>query len=74
VIIPCYNQGRFLADAIDTVFSQTHRDFEVVVVDDGSVDNTAEVAAHYPDVHYVWQANSGVASARHAQLEQSRQP
>ena len=49
IIIPCYNQARYLADAIKSALAQTHSPVQVVVVDDGSVDNTAEVASHYPE-------------------------
>ena len=55
VIIPCYNYANFLADAIASVLEQTHPQVEIVVVDDGSSDNTREVAAHYSRVRYVRQ-------------------
>ena len=43
IVIPCYNQGRFLRDAIDSALQQTYPSIEVIVVDDGSTDNTASV-------------------------------
>ena len=63
VIISCYNGASFLADAIDSALSQTHP-VEVVVVDDGSTDHTAEVCDRYPDVGYIYQHNQGVSVAR----------
>src|SRR5690348_16409624 len=45
IIIPCYNQAHFLAEAIESVLAQSYPHFEIVVVDDGSPDNTAEVVA-----------------------------
>jgi glycosyltransferase involved in cell wall biosynthesis len=69
VIIPCYNQARYLADAIDSVRAQTHGRTEIVVVDDGSDDDTAQVAARYPEVVYVRQYNAGLAAARNAGLK-----
>jgi glycosyltransferase involved in cell wall biosynthesis len=65
VIIPCYGQARFLCEAIESVIAQAHP-AEIVVVDDGSLDNTAEVAAHYPQVRYVRQENKGLAEARNS--------
>ncbi len=66
VIIPTYNRADLLAEAIRSVLEQTFRDFEVIIVDDGSVDNTAEVVRsfHDPRVIYRYQKNSGVAIAR----------
>jgi glycosyltransferase involved in cell wall biosynthesis len=65
VVIPAYNHGRFLAEALDSVRKQTFRDFNVVVVDDGSTDNTAEVVAAFaPEVRYVHQQNAGPSGAR----------
>lgn len=65
VIIPTYNRRQFLARAIDSVLGQTCRDFELIVVDDGSTDNTARcVAAYGEQVRYIYQANRGPAAAR----------
>jgi len=72
VIIPCFNQGRFLGDAIASALSQTYPHVEVVVVDDGSDDNTAEIAASHPEVRYLRRDRGGVASARNEGLAASR--
>lgn len=72
VVIPCYNQAHFLGEAIESVLVQTYRPFEIVVVDDGATDNTAEVAARYPGVRCVRQANQGLPAARNAGLGVAR--
>ena len=72
VVIPCYNQGRFLRDAIDSALQQTYPAVEVIVVDDGSTDNTAAVVRKYAAVGYVAQPNQGAAAARCAGLRESR--
>lgn len=65
VIIPTYNRGWILAEAIESVMAQTFRDFELIVVDDGSIDNTPEiVAAFKDDIIFVRQKNQGVSAAR----------
>jgi glycosyltransferase involved in cell wall biosynthesis len=65
VVIPCYNYGRYLAGAIESVLSQTVKADEVVVVDDGSTDETsAEVKRYMSQVRYVYQENGGVSRAR----------
>src|ERR671910_2125032 len=71
VVIPCYNQAHFLGEAIESVLSQTYPHFEVVVVDDGSPDNTQEVASRYPGVRYIRQENQGLAGARNAGIRRS---
>ena len=68
VVIPCYNQGRFLAEAVTSAVSTTYP-VEVIVVDDGSTDDTAAVAARHPSVRYVRQDNRGLAAARNRGLE-----
>lgn len=72
VIIPCYNQGRYLAEAIDSACGQSYPNAEVIVVDDGSTDETREVARRYPDVTYVHHRNAGTAEARNLGLKTSR--
>jgi hypothetical protein len=60
VVIPCYRQAHFLAEAIESVLRQSYPRHEIIVVDDGSPDHTAEVAAAYPAVRYIWQENQGL--------------
>jgi glycosyltransferase involved in cell wall biosynthesis len=66
VVIPTYNSASFLPDAIGSVLAQTYQDFEIIVVDDGSNDNTAEVVSSFKDprIRYLYQENRGVAGAR----------
>ena len=65
VIIPVYNGADLITDAIDSVLSQTYEDYEIIVVDDGSLDNIDEVVrAHKFPVKFLKQANSGAATAR----------
>lgn len=67
VIIPAYNYARYLSQAIDSVLAQTVQPHEVIVVDDGSTDETPAVLAPYrSQVCVLRQANQGVASARNA--------
>jgi glycosyltransferase involved in cell wall biosynthesis len=68
VIIRVYNSERFLAQAIESVLAQTYRPIEVIVVDDGSTDQSASIARSYKEVHYIYQANQGPAVARNTGL------
>ena len=72
IIIPCYNYGHFLAEAIESVVRQSYPTKEIVVVDDGSTDNTAAIAARYPEARYVHQHNQGLSAARNTGIQQSR--
>ena len=69
VIIPVYNGGRFLRSALESVFAQTYRPSEVIVVDDGSADDSGAIAQSFPDVRYIPQTNQGVAAARNHGVE-----
>jgi glycosyltransferase involved in cell wall biosynthesis len=65
VIIPNYNHARYISDAIQSALDQTYRPFEIIIVDDGSTDNSREVVAGFGDqVRYIWQENRGLAGAR----------
>ncbi len=72
VVIPCYNHGHLLADAIRSVLAQTHAHVEVIAVDDGSTDNTSDVAASFgPPVRPVRIPNSGSSVARNRGLNEA---
>jgi glycosyltransferase involved in cell wall biosynthesis len=65
VIIPTYNRAHVICRAIDSVLAQTYPDYEIIVVDDGSTDQTAHVLSFYTDrIRYIYQANGGVSKAR----------
>jgi len=72
VIIACYNQAHFLHEAIESALAQTYPRREIIVVDDGSTDNTAEVTAGFAGIRYTRQENSGVSAARNSGLKESR--
>jgi len=72
IIIPCYNQARFLGEAIESALAQTYSYCEVIVVDDGSTDNSATIAASFDRAHCLRQKNRGLGEARNAGLEVSR--
>jgi len=73
VIIPTHNRAAYLKEAIGGVLSQTIKGFEIIVVDDGSTDNTKEVVASYKDkVRYIFQKNSERAVARNNGILQAK--
>ena len=63
VIIPTFNRAHLIQQTLDSVLNQSFRDFEVIVVDDGSTDHTRDVVSQYP-VKYVYQSNQGPPNAR----------
>ncbi len=73
VIIPTYNRAHFIAEAIQSVLDQTFTDFEIIVVDDGSTDNTKNVVDGFKDprIKYIYQENRGVANARNTSIKAS---
>ena len=72
VIIPVYNRERYLAETIESVLSQTYRPIEIVVIDDGSTDKTADVANRFSQaVRYFFQPNSGCGAALNTGVEKA---
>lgn len=73
ICIPTFNRKDYLKETLDSVFAQTYRDFEVVIVDDGSTDGTEQMLKEiqYP-VRYHWQENQGESAARNKLLELSK--
>ena len=70
VITPVFNCERYLAAALESVLGQSYRPIELIVVDDGSTDGSAEIAGRYADrIRYVHQANSGSGAARNAGVD-----
>ena len=70
VIIPTYQRAHLIRESIDSVLAQTYRDFEIIVVDDGSTDGTHEVVAGYRNrVRYIYQENRGPSSARNSGIK-----
>jgi glycosyltransferase involved in cell wall biosynthesis len=71
VVIPAYNAERFIGEAIESVLTQTYGPVELIVVDDGSTDATAEVASSYPEARVIRQENTGPSAARNRGFEAS---
>ncbi len=76
IIMPSYNQGPYLSEALDSVLAQTYTNWECIIVDDGSKDNTAEVATSFSKkdsrIQYIYQENSGVSVARNNGIAHSK--
>ncbi len=73
IIVPCYNQSQYLTEALDSIYNQTFTNWECLIIDDGSTDNTAEVAKSFVDKDsrfvYFFKENGGVSSTRNLGLE-----
>ena len=72
VVIPTYNRYEFLKRAITSVVAQTASVAEIIVVDDGSCDDTAQIVKDFPSIIYIYQKNSGVSSARNVGIEKAK--
>ena len=71
VVIPTYNRYEVVKRALNSVFAQTHSPCEVIVIDDGSTDETQQITQDFPAIKYFYQENSGVSSARNLGIEKS---
>ena len=73
VVIPAWNCSRWIDEALESVYSQTYRNLEIVVVDDGSTDDTAQILGRHGDrIRYFHQPNAGTGAARNAGVAQAR--
>ena len=73
VVIPCFNHGRFLGDAVASALAQTYPELEVIVVNDGSTDDSSAVAKTFlPRIELVEQENAGLSAARNAGVRAAR--
>lgn len=73
IIIPTYNYAKYLIKTIKSCIEQTYKNLEIIIIDDGSTDNTYEVVMNFSDrIVYVFQHNSGVSAARNKGLELAR--
>jgi glycosyltransferase involved in cell wall biosynthesis len=72
VVMAVYNAEAFLREALDSVFAQEYRPFEVILVDDGSTDGSGAIARSYPGLRYVRQENAGPSAARNAAIAEAR--
>jgi len=80
IIIPTYNNGQYISETIDSLIHQTigfADHFQVIIVDDGSTDNTREISeqyvSRYPDnIEYIYQENAGVSAARNVGLARAK--
>ena len=71
VVVPVYNGELYLARALSSVLGQDYGPLEVIVVDDGSTDNSAQIACSFGGVHYIQQPNQGVSASRNAGITAS---
>ena len=78
VIMPVYNGEQYLAEAIQSVLTQSFSDFELVIVDDGSTDGSGAIVQQflprYPNIRYLYQENAGVSAARNTGITANQTP
>ena len=74
VVVPAYNQAKYLKDSLNSLIAQTFEDWECIIINDGSTDDTGEIIRSYAGkdsrIRYVEQPNSGLAAARNRGLEE----
>jgi len=72
VIVPVFNGERFLAQALQSVITQMYQPIELIVVDDGSEDGSADIARSFPEAKYFYQTNQGAGAARNTGIAQAQ--
>jgi glycosyltransferase involved in cell wall biosynthesis len=72
IIVPVHNGAKFIAEALQSIFNQTFKDYEIIVIDDGSTDETRQIVEKYRDsVAYFYQENAGAGVARNLGVEKT---
>ena len=74
VVIPVYNKRKYIRRAVESVLAQTHDNYELILVDDGSTDNSLDVISDIKDarIRQIWQTNAGVSAARNTGIRVAR--
>ena len=72
VVIPTYNRYELLKRAVASVMAQTYPPSEIIIIDDGSIDNTAQIEQDFQDLRYYYQENAGVSSARNIGIQKAQ--
>lgn len=72
VMMPTYNNGKYIKQAIESIYAQKYDNIEIIVIDDGSTDNTKELLKQYKDIKYFYIEHKGISFARNIALENSK--
>lgn len=72
IIMATYNRAAYIEEALDSIKRQTFKDYEIIVVDDGSTDNTQEIMKKYEDIRYIYLDHVGIAGARNTAVKAAR--
>ena len=72
VMMPTYNNAKYISQAIESIYAQNYSNIEIIVVDDGSTDNTKEIVKRYKDIKYFYTEHKGIPFARNIALENSK--
>ncbi len=75
IVIPCFNDGEYLEEAVQSALNSTYKNIEIIIVDDGSTDNTNKIgialSAKYQQVQYIYKNNAGLPAARNTGIEKA---
>ena len=76
IIVPCYNQGRYLSETLESIISQKFTNWECIIINDGSTDNTEKISLQFAEkdhrIKYLKQINGGLSNARNSGLKQAK--
>ncbi len=72
VMMPTYNNAKYIKQALESIYAQNYSNIEIIVVDDGSTDNTKEILQQYKDIKYFYIEHKGISVARNTALENAK--